>query len=112
MWADWLHHPCRFGGSPTLRSGGHNQRWATCGRIGYITPAVWGPPNSSEQGTNQKAGSSSSSSLSTSASSHTLFSAPKSPVPTPLPFHAHHLRKERPLKMSVKRRIKVLTINQ
>ena len=39
-WTNWLHHPCRLGGSPTLQSGGQNQRWPTNGRIGYITHAV------------------------------------------------------------------------
>ena len=35
--ADWLHDPCRRGGSPTR---GQKQKWPTCKRIGYITPAV------------------------------------------------------------------------
>ena len=29
-------------GSPTLQSGGQNQKWPTNGRFGYITIAVWG----------------------------------------------------------------------
>ena len=73
MWADWLHLPCRIGGpqcsiagdkircgphvggwtsspllyrgSPMLHSGGENRKWPTCGRIAYMTPAVWGVPN-------------------------------------------------------------------
>ena len=42
-WADWLRNPCHLGGSPTLQSGGESKQWPTNGRIGYITPAVWGP---------------------------------------------------------------------
>ena len=66
-WADWIRNPCRpggarpeyknrswlhvggfatlrllFGGSP---SRGQNKKGTTCGRFGYITPAVWGVPN-------------------------------------------------------------------
>ena len=91
MWVDWPHHPCRLGGPPQRskikegphvgglatsilpfgesRSMGQNQKWLTCGwigymtlpfgdsptrgqtrkwptcgRIGYITPAIWGVP--------------------------------------------------------------------
>ena len=65
MWVDWLHNPCRLGGpqrfragdkirkgrmgnitttilggSPTLQSGGQNQKWPTCGRIGYMRSSV------------------------------------------------------------------------
>ena len=36
-------------GSPTLQSGGQNQKWPTVGRIGYVTPAGWGGPNASER---------------------------------------------------------------
>ena len=36
---------------PTLQSGGPNQKWPTCGRIGYITPAVGVVPNASERET-------------------------------------------------------------
>ena len=43
--------PLPSGASPMLRSGGQNQTCPTCGRIGYITPAVWGVPNASEPGT-------------------------------------------------------------
>ena len=32
-----------FEGSPRLQSGGQNLNWITSGRIGYITPNVWGP---------------------------------------------------------------------
>ena len=39
------------GGSPTLQSGGQNQRWPTSGLGGYMTPAAWGVPNASERGT-------------------------------------------------------------
>ena len=76
-WANWLPHPCRIGephrfraggkirsgpqvgklatsplpywGSPPLQSGGHSQKWPTCGQIGYLTPAVSGIPSASEQ---------------------------------------------------------------
>ena len=66
-WADWIHHPCRLGGpqqgdrirnglhvgvlaTSPLPSGGtstmaQKQSWWTCGRIGYITPTIWGVPN-------------------------------------------------------------------
>ena len=77
-WARWLHHPCRLGdphrfraggkirsgpqvgkvatsplpprGSPTLQSGGQNQKWPTNGQGGYITPAASGVPTASEGG--------------------------------------------------------------
>ena len=37
-------------GSPPLHSGGQNQKWPTCGQIGYVTPAVSGIPTASEWG--------------------------------------------------------------
>ena len=40
--ADWLHRRRRPNWSPTLQSRGQNQNWPINGRIGYITPAVWG----------------------------------------------------------------------
>ena len=68
---DWLHHPCRLGGpqqGDKIRNGPHvsglattpppsggspkngqHQKGTTLGRIGYITPAVWGVPH---KGTN------------------------------------------------------------
>ena len=77
-WANQLPHPCRIGephrfrgggkirsgpqvgklatsplpyrGSPPLQSGGQNQKWPTCGQIGYLTPAVSGIPTASERG--------------------------------------------------------------
>ena len=77
-WAKWLPHPCRieephrfraggkmrsgpqvgkmatsplpYRGSPPLQSGGQNQKWPTCGQIGYLTPAVSGSPTASERG--------------------------------------------------------------
>ena len=77
-WAKWLPHPCRIGdphrfraggkirsgpqvgnlatsplpyrGSPTLHSGGQNQKWPTSGQSGYLTPAVSGIPTASERG--------------------------------------------------------------
>ena len=78
LWANWLPHPCRIGephrfraggkirsgpeggklatsplpywGAPPLQSGGQNQKWPTCGQIGYLTPAVLGSPTASERG--------------------------------------------------------------
>ena len=78
LWAKWLPHPCRIGephrfraggkirsgpqvgkvatsplpyrGAPPLQSGGQNQKWPTCGQIGYLTPAVSGSPTASERG--------------------------------------------------------------
>ena len=77
-WAKWLPHPCRIGephrcraggrirsgpqvgkvatsplpyrGSPSLQSGGQNQKWPTSGQIGYLTPAVSGSPTAAERG--------------------------------------------------------------
>ena len=77
-WAKWLPHPCRIGdphrfraggkirsgpqvgkmatsplpyrGSPSLQSGGQNQKWPTSGQSGYLTPAVSGIPTASERG--------------------------------------------------------------
>ena len=77
-WANWLPHPCRIGephrcraggkirsgpqvgnlatsllpyrGAPQLQSGGQNQKWPTCGQIGYLTPAVSGIPSAAERG--------------------------------------------------------------
>ena len=37
-------------GSPTLQSGGQNQKWPTCGQGGYITPAASGIPTASKRG--------------------------------------------------------------
>ena len=37
-------------GSPPLQSGGHNQKWPTCGQGGYLTPAASGIPSASERG--------------------------------------------------------------
>ena len=77
-WANWLPHPCRieephrfraggkirsgplvgklstsplpYRGAPPLQSGGQNQKWPTCGQIGYLNPAVSGSPTASERG--------------------------------------------------------------
>ena len=82
-WARWLHNPCRLGGpqrfraggkirggpqvgkvatcplppggSPSLQSGGQNQKWPTSGQGGYITPAAWGFPTTSERGAESEA---------------------------------------------------------
>ena len=43
--------PLPYGGSPTLHSGEQDHKCSTCGRIGYITLAVWGVPNTLERGT-------------------------------------------------------------
>ena len=51
-WAGWLHNPCRLRG-PQRFSGGQNQPWPTSGRIGYITPPIWGVPNASGWGQNK-----------------------------------------------------------
>ena len=78
LWARWLRNPCRLGdplryrarakirsgplvgkvatqplpprGSPPLQSAGQNQKWLTCGRGGYVTPAASGIPSASERG--------------------------------------------------------------
>ena len=42
--------PLQSRGSPTLLSGGRNQKWATCGQSGYLTPAVSGIPTALERG--------------------------------------------------------------
>ena len=39
--------PLTCGVCPTFQSKGQNQKWCTCGRMGYITPAVWGVPYAS-----------------------------------------------------------------
>ena len=79
---DWLHHPCHLGGlegfiakdkiksgpkisrlatsplpsrgSPLLQTGSPNQKWPTCVRIGYITPAVCGTLKQKSRGQHQK----------------------------------------------------------
>ena len=47
--ARWLRHPCRLGDPHRFRAGGQNQKWPTCGRGGYVTPAVSGIPTASER---------------------------------------------------------------
>ena len=42
--------PLPYRGAPPLQSGGQNQKWPTCGQIGYLTPAVSGSPTASERG--------------------------------------------------------------
>ena len=49
-WADWLHNPCRLEGPQRFRAGGQSQQWPTSGRIGYITPVVYGVPNKISSG--------------------------------------------------------------
>ena len=51
LWARWLRHLCRLGDPHRFRAGGQNQKWPTCGQVGYITPAVSGIPRASERGT-------------------------------------------------------------
>ena len=41
--------PLPPGESPPLQSRGQNQKWATSGQGGYITPAAWGVPTTSER---------------------------------------------------------------
>ena len=80
QWDGWRHHLYRLGGpqpfgagekirsgprhgrlaitltvsgSPTLQSGGLNQKWSTSGHIGYITPAVLGSPTLQSGGQNE-----------------------------------------------------------
>ena len=52
--AKWLRHPCRLWDPHRFRAGGGNQKWATCGQSGYVTPAVSGIPTAAERGGNQK----------------------------------------------------------
>ena len=47
-WADWLHNPLLVGGSPTLPSGGHNQKVPNASGVGDKIRSV---PNTSERGT-------------------------------------------------------------
>ena len=47
----WAMPPPPYGGSPTLQRRGQNEQWPTRGRIGYVTPAVWGFANASQWGT-------------------------------------------------------------
>ena len=42
--------PMPYRGAPPLQSGGQNQKWPTCGQIGYLTPAVSGIPTAWERG--------------------------------------------------------------
>ena len=43
-------------GSPSLQSGGRNQKWPIHGQGGYITPAASGIPSASEQGAKLEVG--------------------------------------------------------
>ena len=42
--------PLPYRGAPPLQSGGQNQKWPTCGQIGYLTLAVSGSPTAAERG--------------------------------------------------------------
>ena len=48
--------PLPHGGSPTLQSGGQNQKWPTSGRIGYLTYATWGVLNVAHRGIKSELG--------------------------------------------------------
>ena len=48
-WAGTLHNQYHQGGSPAVQSGGHNHRWPTSGRHGYITCATWNIPSTSKR---------------------------------------------------------------
>ena len=48
---EWATSPLPSRGSPTLHSGGQNQKWPTSGWIGYFALVAWGVPNSSMRGT-------------------------------------------------------------
>ena len=43
-------------GSPSLQSGGRNQKWPTSGHGGYITLAAWGGPHRFKTGGKIKGG--------------------------------------------------------
>ena len=47
LWARWLHHLCRLGGSQRSAREQKTEMATrlTCGQGGYITSAVWGGPN-------------------------------------------------------------------
>ena len=47
MWTIWLDNSCCLGG-PQCFKRGTNQKWPTCGRINYITLAIWAVPNAAE----------------------------------------------------------------
>ena len=46
-WARWLHNPCRLGGPHNFGAGAESHV-APSGQGGYITPAAWGVPTSSQ----------------------------------------------------------------
>ena len=50
FWAKWLRHPCRLGDPHRCRAGGEIRSGATCGKRGYVTPAVSGIPTGAERG--------------------------------------------------------------
>ena len=56
IWAVWLHHTCCLGDPQRFRAGDKIRCGPTCGRFGYITPAVSGIPNASKRGTKSDAG--------------------------------------------------------
>ena len=43
--------PATQEGPQRFKAGEQNQKWPTNGRIGYITPTMWGTPNTAERGT-------------------------------------------------------------
>ena len=48
-WTRWLHNPCRPGGPHRFKAGAESQL-PTSGPGGYITPAAWWVPTTSERG--------------------------------------------------------------
>ena len=56
LWARWLRHPCRLGDPHRFRVGGQNHKWPTCGKNGYVTPAVLGIPTASQRGDKIRSG--------------------------------------------------------
>ena len=49
LWARWVRDPYSHGDPHRFRAGGHNQKWPTCGKGGYVTPAASGTPTASER---------------------------------------------------------------
>ena len=57
LWAKWLRHPSPLPsrGSPSLQSGGQNQKWPTCGQSGYVTQCVTVPARHGGRGCHKDA---------------------------------------------------------
>ena len=56
MWAVWLHHPCCLRGPQRFKAGDKIRNGPTCGRFAYIPAAVSGVPNASKRGTKLEMG--------------------------------------------------------